>query len=55
MASCSLVKGLVAQIENNTGALKDYQARVNDHLIPAIVQLAVNVSDDVCLHPPSKH
>jgi U3 small nucleolar RNA-associated protein 10 len=41
-----LVPALVAQIENNTGSLKEYQARVTDHLIPAIAQLAINVGDD---------
>ncbi len=47
---CSLVPALVAQIENNTGSVKDYQARVTEHLIPAISQLAINVGDDV--RPP---
>jgi hypothetical protein len=46
-ARCSLVPALVAQIENNTGSVKDYQARVTEHLIPAISQLAINVGDDV--------
>lgn len=41
-----LVPALVAQIENNTGSVKDYQARVTEHLIPAISQLAINVGDD---------
>jgi U3 small nucleolar RNA-associated protein 10 len=47
---CRLVPALVAQIENNSGSVKEYQSRVTEHLIPAISQLAINVGDDV--RPP---
>lgn len=50
LSPTSLVPALVAQIENNSGALKAYQARVTDYLVPAISQLAVNVGDDVRHH-----